>query len=155
MFERIIPEIVHTYDPQAFYWPASPSSGGCRLDEPNDPNRGDVHYWAVWHGTGVFRLRKYFFRYASEFGASVPSLKPSKPSPGRSQGQQRFSYICEKHQRQYGANGKIMGYMQTPVNILRFLHFYLCFTAFSSGCHPLRRGAFPPAGAAVWAGDLS
>ena len=34
MFERIIPEIVHTYDPQAFYWPASPSSGGC-LDEPN------------------------------------------------------------------------------------------------------------------------
>ena len=68
MFERIIPEIVHEYDPQSFYWPASPSSGGC-LDEPNDPNRGDVHYWKVWHGiSALTEYRKYILRYLCEFG---------------------------------------------------------------------------------------
>ncbi len=46
MYERIIPEVLSEYDPDTFYWPASPSSGGS-FDEPNDPNRGDVHYWEV------------------------------------------------------------------------------------------------------------
>lgn len=113
MFERIIPEIVHKYDPQAFYWPASPSSGGC-LDEPNDPNRGDVHYWAVWHGNKPFsEYRKFFFRYASEFGfQAFPSMKTIETFTDDPDDFNAFSYICEKHQRQNSANGKIMGYMQ-------------------------------------------
>ena len=53
MYERIIPEILREYDPETFYWPASPSSGGS-FDNPNDPNRGDVHYWEVWHGNKPF-----------------------------------------------------------------------------------------------------
>ena len=28
MYERIIPEVLGEYDPETFYWPASPSSGG-------------------------------------------------------------------------------------------------------------------------------
>ena len=40
MYERIIPEVLKIYDPQTFYWPASPSSGGS-FDNPNDPDRGD------------------------------------------------------------------------------------------------------------------
>ena len=113
MFERIIPEIVHKYDPQTFYWPASPSSGGC-LDEPNDPNRGDVHYWAVWHGNKPFsEYRKFFFRYASEFGfQAFPAIKTIETFTDDENDMNPFSYIMEKHQRQYGANGKIMGYMQ-------------------------------------------
>ena len=53
MYERIIPEVLAKYDPQTFYWPASPSSGGS-FDNPNDPDRGDVHYWKVWHETVLF-----------------------------------------------------------------------------------------------------
>lgn len=113
MFERIIPEILHQYDPQAFYWPASPSSGGC-LDQPNDPDRGDVHFWAVWHGNRPFtEYRNYFFRYASEFGfQAFPSKKTIETFTDDPADWNAFSYIMEKHQRQYGANGKIMGYMQ-------------------------------------------
>ena len=33
MYERIIPEVLSEYDPDTFYWPASPSSGGS-FDEP-------------------------------------------------------------------------------------------------------------------------
>lgn len=113
MFERIIPEIVHKYDPQTYYWPASPSSGGC-LDEPNDPNRGDVHYWAVWHGNKPFsEYRKFFFRYASEFGfQAFPAIKTIETFTDNAADMNPFSYIMEKHQRQNSANGKIMGYMQ-------------------------------------------
>ncbi|MBO7253663.1 MAG: glycoside hydrolase family 2 protein, partial [Oscillospiraceae bacterium] len=49
MYEYVIPKVLKVEDPQAFYWPASPSSGGS-FDNPQDPNRGDVHYWMVWHG---------------------------------------------------------------------------------------------------------
>lgn len=113
MFERIIPEVVHRYDPQTYYWPASPSSGGC-LDEPNDPNRGDVHYWAVWHGNKPFsEYRKFFFRYASEFGfQAFPAIKTIETFTDDEGDMNPFSYVMEKHQRQNSANGKIMGYMQ-------------------------------------------
>ena len=113
MFERIIPEVVHKYDPQTFYWPASPSSGGS-LDEPNDPNRGDVHNWAVWHGNRPFsEYRKFFFRYLSEFGfQAFPAVKTIEAFTDDPDDMNPFSYIMEKHERQYNATGKLMAYMQ-------------------------------------------
>lgn len=113
MYERIIPKILKKYDPNTFYWPASPSSGGS-FDNPNDPNRGDVHYWQVWHGNKPFsEYRKYFFRYISEFGfQALPCRKTIETFTDDTNDFNMFSYIMEKHQRNYGANGKIMGYMQ-------------------------------------------
>ena len=113
MYEQLIPEVLQKYDPQTFYWPASPSSGGA-FDEPNSPDRGDVHYWKVWHGNRPFsEYRKYFFRYASEFGfQSFPSKRTIETFTDDPKDMNIFSYIMEKHQRQYGANGKIMNYMQ-------------------------------------------
>jgi beta-mannosidase len=111
MFEHIIPEALREYDPVTFYWPASPSSGGS-FDNPNDPDRGDVHYWEVWHGGKPFaEYRKYFFRYASEFGfQSFPSMKTIE-SFTLSEDRNIFSRIMEMHQRNEGANGKIMNYL--------------------------------------------
>ena len=39
MYEYIIPQVLKEEDPQTFYWPASPSSGGS-FDAPNDPTGG-------------------------------------------------------------------------------------------------------------------
>ena len=113
MYERIIPEVLGEYDPETFYWPASPSSGGS-FDNPNDPDRGDVHYWKVWHGNRPFsEYRKHFFRYASEFGfQALPSKKTIETFTDDPDDWNLFSYIMEKHQRNYGANGTIMNYMQ-------------------------------------------
>ncbi|WP_312445755.1 beta-mannosidase [Lacrimispora sp.] len=111
MNERIIPELLKEYDPDTFYWPSSPSSGG-DFDAPNYPDRGDVHYWEVWHGGVPFtEYRKFYFRYLSEFGfQSFPSIKTieSFTEPGD---RNIFSYVMEKHQRNNGANGKILQYM--------------------------------------------
>jgi beta-mannosidase len=111
MYEYIFPQILKELDPAAFYWPASPSSGGS-FDVPNDPNRGDVHYWDVWHGNKPFSdYRNYYFRYASEFGfQSFPSLKTVERFT-LPEDRNVFSYVMERHQRNNAANGKIMNYM--------------------------------------------
>lgn len=113
MYERIIPEVLSEYDSQTFYWPSSPSSGGS-FDLPQDPNRGDVHFWQVWHGNKPFvEYRKYFFRYVSEFGfQSFPTMKTIQKISDDPVDYNIFSYIMEKHQRNGSANGKIMVYMQ-------------------------------------------
>ena len=111
MFEYILPKIVKDCAPDTFWWPASPSSGG-DFDNPNDFNRGDVHYWDVWHGEKPFtEYRKFHFRYASEFGfQSFPCLKTveSFTEPGD---RNIFSRIMERHQRNGAANGKILAYL--------------------------------------------
>jgi beta-mannosidase len=111
MYEYIFPGILKELDPQTFYWPASPSSGG-NFDAPNDPNRGDVHYREVWHGNKPFSdYRNYYFRYASEFGfQSFPLLKTVE-SFTLPEDRNVFSYVMERHQRNNSANGKIMNYL--------------------------------------------
>ncbi|MCL2081612.1 MAG: glycoside hydrolase family 2 protein [Oscillospiraceae bacterium] len=111
IFEYIIPQEVSKYDPQTYYWPASPSSGG-GLDDPNGPDRGDTHYWDVWHGLKPFsEYRKFFFRYASEFGfQSFPELKTVKAFTEEGD-RNIFSRVMEMHQRNMGANGRIMYYL--------------------------------------------
>jgi len=112
MYEYLFPRLLETEDPDRFYWPASPSSGG-GFDEPNDPDRGDVHYWDVWHGNKPFtEYRKFYFRYLSEFGfQSFPSIRTIE-SFTRPEDRNVFSRIMEKHQRNAAANGKIMNYME-------------------------------------------
>ena len=111
MYESMFPELVSEYAPQTFYWPASPSSGG-NFDEPNDENRGDVHYWDVWHGGKPFTAyRDFYFRFVSEFGfQSFPSIKTIE-SFTLPEDRNVFSYIMEKHQRNQSANGSILKYL--------------------------------------------
>jgi beta-mannosidase len=111
MYEYIFPQVLKELDGETFYWPASPSSGGS-FDAPNDPNRGDVHYWEVWHGNKPFSdYRNYYFRYVSEFGfQSFPCMKTVE-SFTLPEDRNIFSYVMEKHQRNNAANGKIMNYM--------------------------------------------
>ena len=98
-------------DPDAFYWPSSPSSGGS-FDNPWDENRGDCHYWDVWHGLKPFTdYRNYLFRYVSEFGfQSFPCMATIE---GFTLPEDRnvFSYVMEKHQRNASANGRIAAYL--------------------------------------------
>jgi len=111
MFEYIIPQVLEEYDPQTYYWPASASSGG-GFDDPNDPNRGDVHYWDVWHGSKPFsEYRKFHFRYASEFGFQSFPCQKTIESFTLPEDRNIFSRIMEMHQRNTGANGKILGYL--------------------------------------------
>ena len=111
LFEKIIPEIVKKYNPDRFYWPSSPSSGG-KFDNPNDEDRGDVHYWDVWHGMKpIDDYRNHCFRFTSEFGfQSFPGIKTIE-SFTAPEDRNIFSYVMEKHQKNGTANGKILAYL--------------------------------------------
>lgn len=111
MYEYILPRVLKQEDPQAFYWPASPSSGGS-FDHPQDPNRGDVHYWDVWHGLKPFTdYRNHQFRYVSEFGFQSFPCMATIESFTAPEDRNIFSYVMEKHQRNNAANGKIVSYI--------------------------------------------
>lgn len=111
LFEYIIPKILEEEDPATFYWPSSPSSGG-NFDNPWDENRGDTHYWDVWHGNKPFtEYRKFHFRYLSEFGfQSFPCLKTVETFT-TPEDRNIFSRVMEMHQRNKAANGKILDYL--------------------------------------------
>ena len=48
-------------------WPSSPSSLGAA--HPNDCDRGDTHFWEVWHeGRPFERYLEVGPRFCSEFG---------------------------------------------------------------------------------------
>nr|WP_067932841.1 glycoside hydrolase family 2 protein [Alicyclobacillus kakegawensis] len=111
MFEQVLAQVACQEAPQVAYWPASPSSGG-GFDNPNDENRGDVHYWDVWHGLKPFtEYRKFHFRFCSEFGfQSFPSIKTIETFT-EPEDRNVFSYVMENHQKNGSANGKILYYL--------------------------------------------
>ena len=66
IFHDVLPAVVAAEDPQRRYWPSSPSLG---WGDPESLNRGDSHYWGVWHGQEPFQVfAEKLPRFSSEFG---------------------------------------------------------------------------------------
>lgn len=111
MFECLIPRMVEEEDPDAFFWPSSPSAGG-NFENSCAENVGDTHYWDVWHGGEPFTaFRKHHFRFLSEFGfQSFPALQTIRRYT-EPEDRNIFSRVMEMHQRNSAANGKILNYL--------------------------------------------
>lgn len=156
IFQYIIPRVLKKEDPQAFYWPSSPSSGG-DFDKPEDPTRGDVHDWDVWHGLKPFTdYRSYLFSYVSEFGfQSFPCMETIQ-SFTLPEDRNVFSYIMEKHQRNASANGRIISYLsQTylyPASLDKLIYAsqLLQAQAMQYGVEHWRRNRGRCMGAVIW-----
>ena len=156
MFEKVLPEIVRAEAPQTFWWPSSPSSGGC-FDDPSDPSRGDVHYWDVWHGEKPFtEYRKFHFRYVSEFGfQSFPCLETVETFTVP-EDRNIFSRIMERHQRNKAANGKILAYLSqtfrypASFDMLLYASQLLQAEAIRYGVEHWRRHRGECMGAIIW-----
>ncbi len=156
MFQYIIPKVLKAEDPQAFYWPSSPSSGG-DFDEPGDPSRGDVHDWDVWHGLKPFTdYRNYLFSYVSEFGfQSFPCMETIE-SFTLPEDRNIFSYIMEKHQRNATANGRIVTYLSqnylypATLDKLVYASQLLQAQAMQYGVEHWRRNRGRCMGAVIW-----
>lgn len=110
-FEYVLPKVTAAQDKQTFYWPSSPSSGGC-FDDPNDENRGDVHYWEVWHGEKPFTdYQNYYFRFCSEFGFQSFPDRRTIDTFAKEGDYNIFSPVMESHQKNPTANSKIVNYI--------------------------------------------
>ncbi len=111
LFEALIPKVLDFYDPVTFYHPSSPSSGGGFIDSGAN-NKGDSHYWAVWHSLRPFTdYYSYKFRFCSEYGfESIPSIKTVRRFAEK-EDLNLMSPVMEAHQKCEAGNEKIMYYL--------------------------------------------
>lgn len=73
IFEQIVPRILKKEDPDTFFWPSSPSSGGC-YDEPNSPDRG-------MYTTGMCGIPAFLLRPIGISASAICRNSGSSPSP--------------------------------------------------------------------------
>lgn len=93
--------------PDLPWWPSSASSGG-NLQDPNSTDRGDCHFWEVWHKRAPFsRYLEIKPRFQSEFGfQSFPDAATLRPVIDRTQWD-LSSPQMEHHQRSGVGNSVI------------------------------------------------
>jgi len=104
-------EIAKKEDSSRPYWRSSPSSGDPDI-HPNDPRRGDIHYWEVWHlGKPFDAYREIKPRFASEFGfQAFPNPETLKKYVSKEE-LNPTSPTMEHHQRSGDGNAKIYSYL--------------------------------------------
>jgi len=113
-------------DPSRTFWPGSPSSGPDEL-EPYVFEKGDIHYWDVWHRGEPFE--DYYTtepRFVSEFGyQSFPSLDSLRTVMDESEFNPT-SPTMEHHQRNPGGNSTILrraaSYFRFPFDFSDFVY---------------------------------
>jgi beta-mannosidase len=110
-FHHLLPEWCAEHDPDHPYWPSSPSSGD-PFQDPNRQEKGDAHYWDVWHGRKPFTAyRDQYPRFMSEFGfQSLPPLE-TIAAYAEEGDWNMTSYIMEHHQRSGSGNGLMVAQM--------------------------------------------
>ncbi len=156
MFHHMLPEICTAEDPDRPYWPSSPSSGTPFL-EPNGGRAGDTHCWDVWHGPELFTgYRRHESRFVSEFGfQALPPMKTIR-SFASDTDLNLTSYIMEYHQRSYGGNARIAGYMAAHFRMPRnfeetvYLSQVLQAEAIRTGVEHWRRNRDRVGGTLYW-----
>ena len=126
--EGVLGQTVDECDPTRTFWPSSPCGGrGDYSDCWHADNRGDMHYWSVWHeGKSLDAYHAVTPRFCSEFGyQSFPSLDTIRQYAPKSQ----FNVtapIMEWHQRNVGGNSRITEmfsrYFRLPEGFANFVY---------------------------------
>ncbi|MEM9552270.1 MAG: glycoside hydrolase family 2 protein, partial [Pseudomonadota bacterium] len=116
---RTLERALRDTDPQANWWPSSPSRG--RLDFGDgwhDDTAGDMHFWSVWHeGRDFDHYRDVHPRFCSEFGfQSYPSMDVIR-SFADPRDFNIAAPVIESHQKNAGGNARIA---ETMVRYFRF-----------------------------------
>ena len=126
--EGVLGQAVDECDPTRTFWPSSPCGGrGDYSDCFHADNRGDMHYWSVWHGgKSLDAYHAVTPRFCSEFGyQSFSSLDTIRQYAPPSQ----FNVtapIMEWHQRNVGGNSRITEmfsrYFRLPEGFANFVY---------------------------------
>ena len=156
LFHHLLPDIVAAEDPDRPYWPSSASSG-IPFASPNSQQRGDTHYWDVWHGRKPFSAyREQFPRFMSEFGfQALPPYKTIQ-TYAEPKDQNMTSYIMEHHQRSGSGNGLMIAQMTDTFRMpkdfqaLVYLSMVLQAEGIRYGVEHWRRARERVSGTLIW-----
>ncbi len=123
--EGVVGKVIRELDPTRVWWPSSPSAGpGDYSDNWHNDNKGDMHFWSVWHEGKPFE--EYYSikpRFVSEFGyQSFPSLSTVEEYAPPME-HNLTSEVMEHHQKNDRGNSIIIE------NFSRYFRFPLGFEA--------------------------
>jgi beta-mannosidase len=115
-------------DPEAIWWPSSPSCGYLNFgDAWHADGAGDMHFWSVWHENKSFdHYRTVKPRFCSEFGfqSYTSNLLISKFAEAKDINV--ASPVMEVHQKNPGGNERIAGtmfrYFRFPKDFSNFVY---------------------------------
>lgn len=124
LFEAVLPELVMAEDPTRDYLPSSPIYD---YSEVQDYNKGDVHYWGVWHEEAPFSTYKDAIpRFMSEYGFQSFPLLESVKRYTKPEDWSIESEVMQLHQKHPRGNGIIHKYLlehfRVPKNFESFLY---------------------------------
>ncbi len=112
LFHQELPAALRVVDTITPYWPSSPWRGDHGADHAAGEQRGDTHFWDVWHARHPVKdYEKYLFRFASEFGMqsySSPATNETFCPPAHDN---VFGPEMENHQKNRFGNQIILDYV--------------------------------------------
>jgi beta-mannosidase len=109
VFHQLLPGIVAELDPGRRYWPSSPSLG---WGDPESLNRGDSHYWGIWHGREDFQVfAEKLPRFSSEYGFQAFPPMETVEAFTRPEDREIFHPTMLVHQKHPVGNELILDYM--------------------------------------------
>ena len=112
LFHRVLPDVVQAQDTITPYWPSSPWRGDQAVDHTAGEQRGDTHYWDVWHGRHPVKdYEKYHFRFVSEFGMQSFPSPQSMATFCPPDDTNIFGVTMKNHQKNRGGNQVILDYV--------------------------------------------
>jgi len=110
LFKNILPNMVAELDAQRFYFSSSPIGF---WENKADDNRGDNHYWGVWHGEEPFsEYKKRVPRFMSEYGFQSFPLLSSVKQYSEPDDWHIDSSVMKTHQKHPRGNSLIRQYMK-------------------------------------------
>ena len=125
---RTIETAMKAADPDALWWPSSPSPGVLSFgDAWHDDSNGDMHFWSVWHeGRNFEHYRDVRPRFCSEFGfQSFASMKIARQFASGDD-LNIASPVMENHQKNRGGNARIaetmFRYFRFPMDFADFVY---------------------------------
>ncbi len=123
---RTVEDALRETDPNAVWWPSSPSPGPMNFgDAWHDDGSGDMHFWSVWHeGRDFDHYRDVTPRFCSEFGfQSYPSMEIVRKFAEEADWN-IAAPVLESHQKNDGGNARIA---ETMFRYYRWPHTFQDF----------------------------
>lgn len=111
LFHELLPAAVTAHDGATCYRPSSEWRGDFTSGHHHGENRGDTHYWDVWHARQpVKAYEKWALRFCSEFGMQSYS-SPETQATFAPANVNVFDAVMENHQKNRGGNQVILDYV--------------------------------------------
>jgi beta-mannosidase len=123
LFKQVLPEMVRALDPARFYFSSSPIGF---WENKADDNRGDNHYWGVWHGEEPFsEFKNRVPRFMSEYGFQSFPIMASVKEYSIEEDWHLESSVMKTHQKHPRGNSLIRQYMTEEYRVPKDFESFL------------------------------